>query len=353
MPTDHDTLCVRRLKVEDLPTLIDFYQSYFPDKKVLLDKQYWHWQLEQNPLINDKIPFFILEQSKKIYGGIGYIPLEVKIGTEIKTVAHPTNFFVAPDYKGLPALRLIRAVLKEKDVVLASNMSQDAKELLKSMRFKAINSNLNEYYYGLAVIHDRTKQQPYLSNAYHFIKSQLRIAYVTISRRLNRIFNQQKTCIKTSETLDTDFIAAINQRYQEIELVKTEKYLNWRYTQSPYSNIMFFYSSIEDKADATCIVHFDKKRRQAIMDVIYSSQQSKTLYPLLLEVLFYCIKNNIQLVTTTFSNIDLNKLFRKIGFKHESSNVGLMVYNNEKTLRNKLTQANDWHFIIGDTDLIK
>ena len=105
-----DSIVVRRACKDDITALEAFYRRDFPDRPRLSDMALWRWEFTENPQVSDNLPFFVIESGGNIHGTIGYVPLRLRVGERTISSGHPVNYFVGPQYIGLPALQLFRAM---------------------------------------------------------------------------------------------------------------------------------------------------------------------------------------------------------------------------------------------------
>jgi len=140
---------VRRATPADREPLLAFYREHHAHRPRLTDPDVWDWLFAEQPRASDAIPFFVLEADGKVAGGIGYVVTRARLGDRDVDAIFPVNFFINPAYRGLPALRLLRAALKECSVAIAAYVSPDAMRLLLKSGFVDLSTRLRGYHYGL------------------------------------------------------------------------------------------------------------------------------------------------------------------------------------------------------------
>ena len=109
----------------------------------------WRWEFTENPQVSDNLPFFVIESGGNIHGTIGYVPLRLRVGERTISSGHPVNYFVGPQYKGLPALQLFRAMQNDCPIVFAGYFSGDSKRLLMKMGYVDLSKHVQKYYLSL------------------------------------------------------------------------------------------------------------------------------------------------------------------------------------------------------------
>jgi hypothetical protein len=117
-------------------------------------------------------------------------------------------------------------------------------------------------------------------------------------------------------------------------------------------NCRYFYASNDAKSLALAVVHIDKEANNAVLlDIIENNCDEKTLTSLVISIVNFCNKRRLKHITATMLNQKLHKILRKVGFSHSKSNFGLMVYADEKSVKNKLAVAENWDYWIGHSDV--
>jgi hypothetical protein len=353
MKNSSDDWIIRRLVWDDLPELKIFYQTYHPDRPRLLNMDLWHWEFVDNPNRDlSTYPFYIIEYKGKIKGGIGAIPFSVQIGKNVVPACHPVNYFIAPEFKGLPALRLLRTVLSEYSIVLSSYVSNDSAKLLKATRFIDLSKYLHDYFMFFRV--KTTNSTNIMQRLKSTIILLIRSAWTTAAHLYYRVSTSSSFQCHISHKLSENCIPAADSQTKNnvISIVKNSEYLHWRYGNSPVLNCV--YVSISENGSSThlAVMHLEKSQRKAvILDIVGEQTKLKQLSLLLLEIILYCRKNSIEILTTTFLNEKLASLFLRFGFGRTVSGYRFMVYTKNRELENHLSDSNKWNFVIGDTDV--
>jgi hypothetical protein len=99
------------------------------------------------------------------------------------------------------------------------------------------------------------------------------------------------------------------------------------------------------------VLHIDEKSNGAvILDITGRFNDRQSLGLLLCELILFCKRKGITIITTSLLNKRIEKVLSKCGFSKQKSGYRLMSYTQDKKLKQKLLNADSWHFIIGDTD---
>lgn len=338
-----------RMQVNDLQSLNQFYQKHFPDNAVLNNEALWQWSFVQNPLIGDKIPFFVIKLGDEIVGAIGYIPVKFYLGTIIYSGCHPINFFIDPRFKGLPALRLFRKVLAECEIIFASYLSEDASKLLTTSGFVDLSEHLRDYYYPLK------NHQPTIESARWSIKTKSWILYwirtswlytLQFFCGLQRNISHQVHHTWSDDLVPEDATPAASR----ISIVKDKIYLRWRYADSPRLNCVYFSVVKNGLPAGLAILHFDHNKA-VILDIVVRPHDPVVTLCLISQILLYCKKQDLHLLTIVVLNKYIESKLKLLGFGKNISSYGLMAFAKDKKLKAMLSNADSWDFMTGNTDI--
>lgn len=335
-------LKIRHLELNDIQSLEAFYSEHHSFRTRLLDIDLWQWEFRDNPAAqNNPIPFFVIEDKGQVQGTIGTIPFEISIDGKKYNACHPVNYFVAPEYKGLPALRLLKAVLSEYEIILSSYISDDASKLFKAARF----TNLGEYLFDFFFKLDNPE------NAKSRLIQSLRKVWIAACNFYLRKTLKQ-TSVYISTTLDARCMPAGDICSSMNGIVKDLAYVTWRYDKSPVLNCTYYYVKSDNTVSNLAVVHTDRDSNRAILlDILGQIENVKIVGLLLTEIIKDCRQKNNKMLLTVTLNIRLKKVLKILGFSKKLSQHGFMLYSKNKDIKPALSEHKDWHFIIGDTDL--
>lgn len=339
---------VRRAQESDIPGLEAFYRRFHPDRPRLHDMAAWRWEFLANPYLDKKIPFFVLEVDGQIQGGIGYVPVQMQLPGRILKAGHPVNFFINPAYKGLPALRLLRACLRDCPVAFASYVSDDAARLFKAAGFVDLSQHLQHYHLPLHDGGPQARSTGGLANA----KRLARKALSTGARGYCFLAGGRGNISVSEQPPPADLMPTNTPGHTgHFRIVKDAQYLNWRYTQSPLLNCRYVTIRENDLNTAMAVLHLDTKLNQAIiLDIIASSPRFAQLLGLLLQTIQYCMDTGVALLSSVMMHNKFGSAFKYVGFGSTRSEYRFMVNAEDGALKRELAEHQKWEFVLGDTD---
>ena len=352
MSPEIDAIIVRRAEERDIPALEAFYRRHHPGRTRLHDMAIWRWEFVDNPNAGDEIPFFILECDGEAGGGIGYVPVCLRVGEKVVRAGHPVNFFIDERFRGLPALRLLRAVLNDCPVAFSSYVSDDAARLLKTAGFVDLSAQLEQYYLPL-----------YRGGGQHGgqvggVVPRIRSAAI---QALRKILEQavRGGCglrgrgyrVESGRELPAEIPDSPGSEQGHCAIVKDGDYLRWRYARSPALDCLYVQVWKEDTPQLLAIVHLDPVAKQAVlMDVVRRSPGITPLLCLLPAVIEACRAAGADVLSTIVTTGELAKAMKLLGFSHARSDYRFLVFARDRALKKELADPGNWHFILGDTD---
>lgn len=350
--TINPTMVIRRAEPADVAPLEAFYQRFHPNRLRLHDMKTWHWEFVDNPNKGENIPFFVIEAEGAIHGGIGYLPVNLQCGDHTVTAGHPVNHFVDPAFKGLPALRLMRACLRESTVTFFSYLTDDAVRLAKATGFVDLSCHLSHYYLALGSHVGRIAGgwRGYakflaLRFARVFLITAARVYCATTGGRWETAVQAQIPALP-KRSMNTN---SCKSRYA---VVKDAAYLHWRYARSPLLNCSYVSVRENGSVTALAVVHMDHKlKTAAILDIIQAAPSFARSLRLLIAVVDHCRTVGATMLSTHLIHAEIEPAFRRLGFGRRPSDHHFMVYAEDKALKAALSDASKWEFFLGDTDV--
>ncbi len=350
--TLNPTMVIRRAELADVAQLEAFYQRFHPNRLRLHDMKTWHWEFLDNPNSRGNIPFFVIEAEGEIHGGIGYLPMNLQCGERIVAAGHPVNHFVDPAFKGLPALRLMRACLRESAVTFFSYLTDDAVRLAKATGFVDLSSHLSHYYLALG---PRTGviAGGWRGYAKFFALKLVRMFMITAVRvYCATTGGRWETAVQAQIPALPECSMSANSSKSRYAVVKDAAYLHWRYARSPLLNCSYVSVRENGTVTALAVVHIDHKlKTAAILDIIQAAPNFAHSLRLLIAVVDHCRTVGATMLSTHLIHAEIEPAFRWLGFGRRPSDHHFMVYAEDKALKAALSDASKWEFFLGDSDV--
>lgn len=320
---------------------MDFYSRHHAQRSRLNDAMLWVWEFVETAHRSDELPFFVLTDGGRIVGGIGYIDVTLDLGERMIPAAMPVNYFIDPAYKGLPALRLLRAVQNERDILIGSYVSEDALRLLTKSGFKDLSAHVRAYHYPLRF------------NAFN-----PRSVAAWMWRRASE-WRRRANTLRSGEELEYRESTRLNALHADtfaassgvVRISKNHAFIHWRYESSPILDPVFVLQSTGARACGLAVLHIDRKRSECVLlDVLWTDHPTGRLPGLIDEVIRTARKHGCRMLITHALSTTLDTVLTQCLFSSRVSDLGMCILARKEPERDILTNPARWHFMLGDTD---
>ncbi|ACM21295.1 hypothetical protein Geob_2952 [Geotalea daltonii FRC-32] len=340
-------LRVRRYTPDDEDALFTFREKIFPEGHKSLDRAHFRWKFLKHPYA-DELPFFIMEHDGKVVGTQGYWPFLLRIGNKRMTCSHLVDFNVDDAYRGLPTLRLFKAVCSCSELNFGAYLSSDAKRFFAAANWIDISSHLKNYYCFISA----PAKAGLIGKSRSFFRSLL----ISAKLRALTITNRSYT-FKLEPNIPTqaDEILRQSQNEEQVCLVKEKKFLNWRY--EPSVRRKYNFASVYLDGSLKCFLIFkiikdSGLNRCFIMDIIHTPGEKRPLKILLIHLAAYLKNTSDVAVLQSAALPTLGNLLLSCGFSSNDSNIGFMLSHNSYNFTKESNSLSRFNFVLGDTDFL-
>lgn len=333
---------VRRVEERDLPALRAFHRRYSPNRARLNNTAIWHWEFDQRRNTRGEYPYFVLATGNRIEGAIGYVPATLRAGGANHESGHPVDFFVEPAHRGLPALRMIKAVMAELPTAFAGYVSDDARRLFGKLGYKDLSTALGSWYCPLRSPDSRAVGRIKSAARTIWLLALLVVTSIATFGRLRHVVLDRPPPGFPVAGAEQGFGAGNH-------VLKSAAYLDWRYRQHPALTCFYVSQCRAGKPRALAIVGYESDAgRLLLLDAIGPRISWAARAALILAVLRAARRRGALEIATHLAG-PLARSLRLCGFSRTSA-MGFLVYARDIELLKRLSVAADWHFTLGDTD---
>lgn len=336
---------VRRINLSDEDALFAFREKIFPTGNKEVNRSYWRWKFVQNPYA-EEIPFFILEAENRIVGTQGHCPVPVAMEGRQITCSFLVDFNVEDVFKGLPVVKLFRAVRSCSELNIGANLSDDARRFFGSARWLDLSSSLDSFYFFLR----RPKKSPQTWWRYNISYLIRRFHHWRAAKKAMPFYTMQ---INDSIPEEVNRLWNFMRIKYKVSFQKDLAYLKWRYDKCPIAS--YHYASLYSEKSLKAFLVFtfqssDNGQKCIIMDALYDPEEQDFLSILLAKVITYCQKQGCYVLETILSASSIKKLFLSVGFRAVTSDIGFMFHSKDKSLNQAIMEPDGLCFLLGDTD---
>ncbi len=317
-----------------------FYREYHAGRPRLLDAAAWNWAFLDQPRAGTGIPFFVLASGERVRGGIGYLAATLVAGGRTHEARLPVNYFVDDACRGLPALRLLRAVLHDSPVTIAAYVSPDARRLLTTAGFVDLSAAVTAYHYVVTAA-DGGWRGATVTRLRHLAE-----AARALRRRLAGVsFEHRLATAPAADFFDT----AGNDG--PVRLRKDGAWVTWRYVRSPLLRCEFVQQFHAGAPTGMAVFAVDEQQRDlVVLDLPWRDTPRGSLVALIDALLEVARRRGCHTVSTHALSVTVDRALRHCLFGHRPSDLGLLVLARSAELRDVLTDQQRWHFMLGDCD---
>ena len=344
---------VRRIKDEDIPALMKFFQELDPHNKKLNDRELWRWKYADSPNTSPDYPYFVIEVGDQIKGALAYLPFMISVGGKAMKSGHLADYFVAKEYRGIPAVRLLKECMKDCPVWMTASMSKHTKRLFPKMGFVDLSDHVNSYYLALdcSLFSSREGQKSGRSLV-SALYGNVRRLWLAL---LNIYYSRQSpdtVTYQVTDSFDRAMVPNGPELRERTAIVKDADYIEWRYAKSPVLNCIYIGQTNRETRDGLAVLQIDASAKEAVLlDFIHRSPTSPAAVCLILQVIKYCRSRGCTLLSTQMLNHPLEDILKRLRFGYGASSLGFMAYSEVTSIQDKLGDVKHWSFMIGDTDV--
>jgi hypothetical protein len=341
------TLKVRRYMPEDEDALFAFRENIFPKGHKSLDRRHFRWKFLKHPYA-EELPFFIMEHRNRVVGTQGYWPFHLQVGKKKMTCGHLVDFNVENAYRGLPTLRLFKAVSACSQLNFGAYISQDARRFFSAAKWVDLSSILQNYYCYL--------NPPKKSGITGKGKFLCRTLWNQVKYRdLFGLARKYELKVELQLPHDIDQLLSYRSESDQLKFIKQKKYLIWRYEDSAINKYRF--ASLYDNGELKCSLVFNVSKdsgvyRCFIMDIFHPPGDSLSIRVLLVKLIRFLEQyRNIATLQSSGSAI-WGEVFKSTGFCSYQSQIGFMCSSDYAGLLTGPTSPWKLNFNLGDTDFL-
>ncbi|MDT4898743.1 MAG: hypothetical protein QOH25_3820 [Acidobacteriota bacterium] len=346
---------VKQFDLSEKDVLLNFLRVAYPDEPRKSDPTYWAWHFLQVPSSSpDNIPLWIAKVKEEIVGQLAAIPVEIKVGDEVRRAMWILDFVVHPRYrrKGL-GKRLVRATMESCPVGLGINTDeQHAPALLESLGWVKLG-NLRRYH-KLLFPGNALREIAQRRTARRIVN----FGYAPFRPRLSQISISEAGTLRRVKEFDASFDALWQRTGKQwpCAVVRSAQYLEWQFARQPGKqfDVLGFY---ENDALVGYVVLFFRKAveggepsKAAISDLCYDADGSTDVIDELLKAaLSLAIERRAGGLVTDVNDPKVEERLRHFGFWRIKKAPQFMVKAPED--EDLIFQMGNWFLTRGDSDI--
>ena len=318
------------------------------------------WLAFSNPYANGEPTYFVAEDGERIVAHLGRMPTKFLINGKIESGYFVHDLYVDPEHrKQGKGLFLTMALYKATEANSASFccLVWTSDLNLQMQRVRGYHEMCADRYVKLLNPCGKLEEklgQNSLAKAASLIFRGLgavvdSILFLLVRSRVN---------ISRIHRFDSRF-DAMNQRagIQKLGIMplKTSEYLNWKFTQRPFSRTVVFAAEKNNEILGYIVLDIQNEGRYqtgAIVDIMVDPDDRTTVYSLVIAAIKHFRREKVHYIRCCLSNKKLGRIFKRFFFFNTFFyKEPVMLANLEKfSKKNSLTNINHWHLTYAASD---
>lgn len=298
-----------KLDKKDWPKIKNFFKQNYRKDHPILNRKFFFWQFN----VQKKINVLCALENNKIIGMIGYLDLDMYLGSNKKIISTWLLYWKAnnsaPNGIGLILLRKIKKIKKN---IFSINVSDIGKLFYKKNNWDFFNEIKRNY-----IVLNKKKSKNLLINKRN--SSQINNHFI------NKKLLNEKTIIKK---LNLKSFKVNLKKYKGLKysIKKDKNFFDWRYFKHPFFNYEIFYEG-PAKEPAICVLRIEKYYGKStgkisrILEFFYPENNNgkKNASKLLKKIFKYLIEQNCDLVDFYCSYKNYSNLFNSFSISKKKN----------------------------------
>lgn len=329
--------------------LIDIVWDKYSAKKI---HKTWNWLFESNPFIPRNCPYaLVLEYQGKIVGLMCDIFEDLKVGNKTIKIRCGYNFSIHPSHRG-KGIRLFKQNLKFLGYPIFGFPTGRTTELEVKLGLHKIGN----VYRLIHILNMKNVVQVIIKNK---VLSSLSGFFGNLFMKFLsvKITSSDGTEINQINYFDQevdDLWKRLSKKY-EILIVRDQKYLNWRFLQSPFAYSIFVAEKQKSFLGYIVLREVDKMdlHRGIIVDLFADPEDRKTIDLLLDKAISYFTEKKVDFIEYRglLNRKEILNSLRKKFFLFKVFLNDFLIYVEDKEMSSKLLDYSSWFITANEPDV--
>jgi hypothetical protein len=343
---------IREYQPQDKDKVISLIKDVWSEYRANRVRKVWDWLFLNNPFNPKDCSCVLVEEfQSQVIGIFCNIFVDLKIGNNIIKARWGCKFITHPKHRG-KGVRLFRQALK---IPYYPALGFPNKRTL-FLEIKLGVHKIGDIYNYIRILDMECYLQKKIKN--RFIAYLGREIWNLISRSFFTIHSSNKDISITEISLFDD---RFNKFWQDVSIdypiivVRNQKYLNWRFIESPLKYYTFTASKHNSILGYIVLTIQEKNglRKGFIVDILTKANDKKTLNALILKAVSYFKENKCDIAEClVFTNREIyHRALKRFGFLIKR----LVVYFDGYTIDEKekffIKNSDNWFITASDSDL--
>jgi GNAT superfamily N-acetyltransferase len=352
MPSD---VQIKQFELSDQDALLSFLRRAYPGEPLKCDVTFWKWHFLENPYARlDNVPLWIVRSGDQVVGQMATIPVELKVGEEVKHALWIIDFILSPEYRGRGLGKRLMQVARESycTTMLALGYNKDSEAVLRSHKWVSLG-NINRYHIILFP-GNATKEISRLAPVRHLTN----LIYAPLRPSLARLSVVNGGALREVTQFDSSFDELWRDASAQwpCAVVRSSRFLEWQFMKQPGKkfDVLGYYEN--DRLRGYVVLFFRKavhggaSDKVAISDLCYNDGNSQGVIESLLKgALRLALERNAGGLVIDVLDPRVEQKLRQFGFWHIKASPPFMAGTFEH--QDLMYKRSNWFLTRGDSDV--
>ena len=329
-----------KIKLKDLNKFIELKTPININKF----KTYYNWLYCRNPYKAENTSFYVIKKGDIIVGCIGAFLSKIRVNGKLTQCAFGTDYYVDPNYLGLPSLKLIKKLHSEYDINIGARVSKSAFKLFSKMNYFNLSREVK-----FAVFKNHNLKYLYKDFRYS-VKLLCTLPYRFYAKNIN--LKRYKINIDFILPENYNLLWTEASKSLSVTIEKDYQYLKWRYEDCPLKEYLFL-SLIENhtgKLTGISVIEVNKEKKYILIEDVVVIRNKKNIESLIQSIINFFIDNNISFIYSHLMDSEIERYLSNLGFVLYESDLSFMVKCKNIKEQESVYNGKVWSFFGGNVD---
>lgn len=345
---------IKQFEASEQDALLSFLRIAFPGEPNKSNASFWKWHFLENPYVSlDNIPLWVVRSGDKIVGQVASIPVDLKVGDEVRRALWTVDFTLLPEYRpGGLGIYLLQAGWSHWKTLLSLGYNENASAVMSFLKWKPLGS-INRYHLLLFPGH-AVREISRLAPARHLanvLYAPFRPSSMQLSPAENGLLREVTTFDSSFDELWLD----ASTRWP-CAVVRNSRFLEWQFMKQPGKkyDVLGYYK--DDRLLGYIVLFFRKAGdgeappKAAISDLCYGTNNSEEVIDTLLKgALQLALERKSGSLVTDLLNDRVEARLRRFGFRRVKVSPLFAAKTAER--EDLIYQRSNWFLTRGDCDV--
>ena len=345
---------IKQFEASEQDALLSFLRIAFPGEPNKSNASFWKWHFLENPYVSlDNIPLWVVRSGDKIVGQVASIPVDLKIGDEVRRALWTVDYTLLPEYRpGGLGIYLLQAGWSHWKTLLSLGYNENSSAVMSFLKWKPLGS-INRYQLLLFPGHaarEISRLAP-ARNLANVLYAPFRPSSMQLSPAENGLLREVTTFDSSFDELWLD----ASTRWP-CAVVRNSRFLEWQFMKQPGKkyDVLGYYK--DDRLLGYIVLFFRKAGdggappKAAISDLCYGTNNSEEVIDTLLKgALQLALERKSGSLVTDLLNDRVEARLRSFGFRRVKDSPLFAAKTAER--EDLIYQRSNWFLTRGDCDV--